>query len=105
MVDDEINTPSRRRRRSAEFKAQVIQAYTQPGASIAATALRYQLNANQVRIWIKTHEQLAIPSTPIGPITTVPEFIPIPLSAPTTVAATPDIEIETRHFGTTHHRI
>lgn len=82
MMDDGINTPKRRRRHSAEFKAQVIQACKQPGVSIAATALRYQLNANQVRIWIKAHEQLAIPSTQIAPITTVPEFIPIPLPAP-----------------------
>ncbi|MBR7780409.1 transposase, partial [Undibacterium sp. BYS50W] len=50
MMDDGNNTPRRRRRHSAEFKAQVIQACKQPGVSIAATALRYQLNANQVRI-------------------------------------------------------
>lgn len=48
MMDDGITTPRRRRRHSAEFKAQVIQACKQPGVSIAATALRYQLNANQV---------------------------------------------------------
>ena len=52
MMDDGINTPRRRRRHSAKFKAQVIQACKLPGASIAATALHYQLNANQVRIWL-----------------------------------------------------
>ncbi|MBR7784046.1 transposase [Undibacterium luofuense] len=101
MMDDEINTPRRRRRHSAEFKAQVIQACKQPGISIAATVLRYQLNANQVRIWMKAHEQLAIPSTPIAPITKTPEFIPIPLPAPTAVTATPDIVIDIRR-GAAH---
>jgi len=96
MMDDGINTPRRRRRHSAEFKAQVIQACKQPGVSIAATALRYQLNANQVRMWIRAHDQLAIESTQIAPVTPVPEFIPIQLPAPTTGSTTPDIVIEIR---------
>ena len=94
MMEDGINTPRRRRRHSAEFKAQVIQACKQPGVSIAATALRYQLNANQVRIWIRTHEQLTIQSAQATPVTSVPEFIPIPLPAPSAATVTPDIVIE-----------
>ncbi|MCU6433912.1 transposase [Undibacterium sp. Jales W-56] len=90
-MDDGINTPRRRRRHSAEFKAQACK---QPGVSIAATALRYQLNANQVRIWIRAHEQLAIRSTQITPVNPIPEFIPIQLPAPTTASVTPDIVIE-----------
>ncbi len=95
-MDDGINTPRRRRRHSAEFKAQVIQACKQPGVSIAATALRYQLNANQVRIWIRAHDQLAIEPKQIAQTAPVPEFIPIQLPAPTKVSATPDIVIEIR---------
>jgi transposase len=95
-MDDGINTPRRRRRHSAEFKAQVIQACKQPGVSIAATALRYQLNANQVRIWIRAHDQLAIEPKQIAPTAAIPEFIPIQLPAPTKVSATPDIVIEIR---------
>ena len=95
-MDDGINTPRRRRRHSAEFKAQVIQACKQPGVSIAATALRYQLNASQVRIWIRAHERLAIEPKQIAPAAQVPEFIPIQLPAPTKVCATPDIVIEIR---------
>ena len=91
-MDDGINRP-KRRRHSAEFKAQVIQACKQPGVSIAATAMRYQLNANQVRIWIRAHDRLAIEPMQIAP---VPEFIPIQLPAPTKVSATPDIVIEIR---------
>ena len=92
-MDDEINRP-KRRRHSAEFKAQVIQACKQPGVSIAATAMRYQLNANQVRIWIRAHDQLAMERMQIAPVAQVPEFIPIQLPAPTKVDATPDIVIE-----------
>lgn len=92
-MDDGNNRP-KRRRHSAEFKAQVIQACKQPGVSIAATAMRYQLNANQVRIWIRAHDQLAIESKRIAPIAPVPEFIPIQLPAPTKVSDTPDIVIE-----------
>jgi len=94
-MDDGIITP-KRRRHSAEFKAQVVRACKQPGVSIAATALRYQLNANQVRLWIKAQEQLAIDPKQIAQTTRVPEFIPIQLSAPTNVSAAPDIVIEIR---------
>ena len=95
-MDDGIDTPRRRRRHSAEFKAQVIQACKQPGVSIAATALRYQLNANQVRIWIKAHDQLATEPKQVASAAPVPGFIPIQLPAPANVSATPDIVIEIR---------
>jgi hypothetical protein len=38
--------------------------------------LRYQLNANQVRIWIKAHEQLAIPSTQLDRLPQFPNSFP-----------------------------
>ena len=38
----------KRRKHSKEFRAEVIQACRQPGASVAATALRSGLNANVV---------------------------------------------------------
>jgi transposase len=40
-----------RRRHSPAFKAKVLTACAQPGASIAAVAQRYQLNANLIRKW------------------------------------------------------
>ena len=40
-----------RRRHSAEFKAKVLAACNQPGASISAVALAHGLNANLVRKW------------------------------------------------------
>ncbi|MFZ5508145.1 MAG: transposase [Pseudomonadota bacterium] len=41
----------RRRRHSAELKGQVLEACERPGASIAAVALEFGLNANLVRQW------------------------------------------------------
>lgn len=40
-----------RRRHSAQFKAEVIEACEQPGASTAGVALAFGLNANLVRQW------------------------------------------------------
>jgi transposase len=41
-----------RRKHSAEFKARVLAACREPGASIAAVALAHGLNANLVRKWL-----------------------------------------------------
>ena len=43
----------KRRRHSEEFRARVVAACRQPGASVAALALAHGLNANLVRRWIK----------------------------------------------------
>lgn len=40
-----------RRRHSAQFKAEVLAACAQPGASLASVALRFGLNANLVGQW------------------------------------------------------
>lgn len=40
-----------RRRHSAQFKAEVLAACAQPGASLAGVALAFGLNANLVRQW------------------------------------------------------
>ncbi|MCB1751032.1 MAG: transposase [Gammaproteobacteria bacterium] len=42
-----------RRRHSPRFKAEVLAACTDPGASIASVAQRYQVNANLVHKWRK----------------------------------------------------
>jgi transposase len=52
----------RRRRHSAEFKAEVIAACMQPGVSIASVALAHGLNANLLRAWITKHERAAATS-------------------------------------------
>ena len=42
-----------RRKHSDEFKAQVMAACRQPGASVAGVARVHQLNANLVSIWLR----------------------------------------------------
>ena len=42
-----------RRKHSDEFKAQVMAACRQPGASVAGVARIHQLNANLVSIWLR----------------------------------------------------
>lgn len=67
-------TPKKRRRFSPEFKARIIQACQQPGASVAAIALEHQLNANLVHKWIRKAHSTA------GLTETVPDFVPLPVS-------------------------
>ena len=63
-----------RRRHSPTFKAEVLAACDEPGASIAAVAQRYQVNANLVHKWRKAARDR------VGSPTQSPEFVPIPLA-------------------------
>lgn len=81
---EEVHQAGRRRRRhSAEFKAEVIAACSQPGISIASVALAHGLNANLLRRWIGEHERAAaIPpqvSTLSNPASTETQsgFVPV----------------------------
>ena len=56
-VMQEVVQPTRRRRHSKEFKAQVIRAAMQPNVSIAAVALHYRLNANMLRSCVTAQEE------------------------------------------------
>ena len=49
----EFEPVQRRRRHSPDFKARVLAACAEPGASIAAVARHYQLNANLIHKWRK----------------------------------------------------
>ena len=55
----------RRRKHSADFKAELIEACQQPGVSSAAIALANGLNANMLRRWVNDAEQRR--STVIAP--------------------------------------
>lgn len=51
-----ISTPRRRRREHSQlFKAEIVQASLQPGASVSALALEHGLNANLVFAWRRAH--------------------------------------------------
>lgn len=91
-MNDEANlSPVRRRRHSAQFKSEVIAACRQPGVSIAATALRYGLNANMVRIWIRDFEKAHCEPAPAMPVA---EFVQLEMPQSAKPASSPDIVIE-----------
>ena len=100
-----------RRRHSADFKSEVVNACRAPGASVAGVALAYGVNANLVRQWLRGRgfQQPALiapaPAVP-APRAPAPEFVPLALP-PTLPAAQPepdpaasDIRIEVRRGAT-----
>ena len=91
-----------RRRHSREFKAEVLQACREPGASVAGIALARGVNANLVHRWLRlasaapaaiAHERSAEDGG---------EFVALQLPPPSVVAAlpAPDIRIELRRGPT-----
>ena len=85
--------PGRRRRHSAEFKAQAVSACMQPGVSIAAVALHYRLNANLLRRWVADQEEQDMAAQARQAMTVSPaEFVPLQLPGP--AAPVQDIVIE-----------
>lgn len=89
----------RRRKHSAEFKAQAVAACREPGVSIAAMALANGINANLLRRWVVDAEQPSQSHAPsVVPIANAtPSFIPVSMPAAT---CPPDIRIEL-HRGAT----
>ena len=105
MVDTmEIEKPSRRRRNHAEeFKQAVIAACCEAGASVAGIALANELNANQVRRWMR--ERGIEPPSRSLPVRSIlsergagPAFVPVPI--PHVASSIPDIRIEVRRGNT-----
>ncbi|MBC7907800.1 MAG: transposase [Rhodospirillaceae bacterium] len=86
------NSLVRRRNRSwpESLKREVVAATQEPGASVAAVARRYEVNANQVFAWRKLF------GTP-GIDTLTPSLVPVVLtgeSSPVTTAISPDERLE-----------
>lgn len=88
------SNPAPRRRHSAEFKAKVLSACNEPGASIAAVALSHGLNANLVRKWVvgRGLKRTGIPA-PIAVKTSAAATTP-PIAAPLLVADARFLPIE-----------
>lgn len=98
-MDTSVLEPAGRRRRrkhSAEFKAELIRACQQPGVSSAAIALANGLNANMLRRWVNCAEQPESAAAPAKPLPPTPEFIPLQLPAPQPQT---DIRIELQRGG------
>ncbi|KUY50338.1 transposase [Burkholderia sp. RF2-non_BP3] len=101
-VMQEVVQPTRRRRHSKEFKAQVIRAAMQPNVSIAAVALHYRLNANMLRSWVAAQEErdaaeaarksMSAPSA---------EFVPLQLETCGAASGATEIQIEVRRGAAT----
>jgi transposase len=97
MDENNQDGRTRRRRHSAEFKAEVVKACMQPGVSTAAVALHYRLNANMVRLWVTAHEGRVVPKQARESLNMpAAEFIPLQLAAAHEPVAIPDIVIEVR---------
>lgn len=97
--------PTRRTHRTytPEFKAELVKACQQPGASIAALAGQQGMNANVLHRWLKEHQrsgcsQLANPCMPTIPedSSPAPAFIALALPPITPVHTEPEIKVELR---------
>ena len=75
--------PKQRRRHSAEFKAQVLAACREPGASVAAVALSFKLNDNLVHQWRRGRGASPVStSTSTTVAESAPQFIALSLPPP-----------------------
>jgi len=77
--------PGRRLRRqySTEFRAQVIEAASQPGVSVAAIALANGMNANLLRRWITmAHGREMMMGSVTGTSPAVHRFVPLAMPTP-----------------------
>lgn len=82
--------PKQRRRHSAAFKAQVLAACAEPGASVAAVALSFKLNDNLVHQWRRGRggdSGCGTSSTAI--VESTPQFIALSLPVPPSPPAAP----------------
>lgn len=97
MASDTRTEVPKRRFYSPEFKRQVVGQCGQPGASIAAVALKHAINANIVHRWLREHSQ--------GVLVVPPQaFVPVTLGAapqPSSPQPPPDIRIEVRRANAT----
>lgn len=69
-----LKAPRKRRRFTAAFKARIVEACQQSGASVAGIALEHSLNANLVHKWIRAARQQEA-------VTEGPAFVPVPLAS------------------------
>jgi transposase len=100
-MNDHRNGP--RRRHSTEFKTEVVSACGEPGASVAAVALAFGLNANLVRQWLhgpgfkRTGDAVVLPEAATRPQRFVPLALPAAAAAkPEPATSAGDIRVEVR---------
>ena len=92
----------RRRRHSAQFRAEAVAAARQPGVSIAAAAMARSLNANLLRRWVVEAERAEVVGRTEPKALPAPEpgsFVALPL--PRRVSASTPIRVEVRRGSLT----
>jgi transposase len=98
LASDARTTQAPKRRfYSPELKLQVVDACTQPGASIAAVAMQHGINANIVHRWLREHSHGTLISRP-------QTFVPVTLSTakePVTPQPTADIRVKVKRANAT----
>ena len=73
-----------RRRHSEQFKAQVLAACAEPGASVSAVALSFGLNDNLVHQWRRGRGFKSARIVPLSAVSApAPQFLALSLPAPT----------------------
>jgi len=94
MASEARTKVPKRRFYSPEFKLQIVVQCAEPGASIAAVALKHAINANIVHRWLREHSQgaLVIQAHAFVPVTLSAD--PAPSSPSSPPSAPPDIRIE-----------
>ena len=93
-----------RRKHSAQFVAEVLQACRQSGASVAAVALRNGLNANLVHRWRRLEgrpNDVAVGNRVAVSARSNTEFMHLQLPAQAMSADSPGIRMEIRRGATT----
>ena len=88
----DASRPAKRRRYSAELKAEVLAQCDAPGASVAKVAMSHGINANVVHRW----RQLARVGGAKVAAPPRSEFVPVPLVATVQPEADNEIRIEVR---------
>jgi transposase-like protein len=71
-----------RHRYCAPFKTWIVEQALQPGMSVAGLAMRNEINANQLRRWIKlrVHEGVGAPAARLLPVTIAAPSVPMGVS-------------------------
>jgi transposase len=88
---------ARRRRYSAQFKAEAVAACRKPGASTAAAALERSMNANILRRWVVEAERAeGTPRTLPAPPAPTPKGTFVALPMPPGASDTTPITVEVR---------
>ncbi|WP_428776517.1 IS66-like element accessory protein TnpA [Vibrio sp.] len=87
-----VKPVTKRRRHSKAFKARILAACEQPGASVAGVALANGVNANLVHKWRRLAKTQS--SQPAAPV----DFIPVPMATSPASFPTDTVILEVDHI-------